>query len=248
MSRPPEQGEPPAAEPAPAPAQPAPVAEPRQRWRLVVGRSPDAPALAQREVGEAWAAALEGAELPLMAADSATRTRPRISFGAPLPVGMAAEGELIDMVLVERWPIWRVREALTGRLPAGWRLVDLFDVWLAGPPIAGRVAAADYRITLRAGLDVSGLERAAADLLGTESLPRERVKGAGTVTYDLRPLVIDLAIAPGPPALVRTRTRFHPELGTGRPEEVVAALRDLCGAPLEIDSIVRERLVLADDL
>ena len=161
---------------------------------------------------------------------------------------MAAEGELIDMILIERWPIWRVREALTGRLPAGWRLVDLFDVWLAGPPLAGRVAAADYRITLGAGLDVSGLERAAADLLGTESLPRERAKGAGTATYDLRPLLIDLSIAQGPPALVRTRTRFHPELGTGRPEEVVAALRDMSGAPLEIDSIVRERLVLADDL
>ena len=248
MSRPPEHGEPPAAEPAPAPAQPAPVAEPRQRWRLVVARSADAPALAQREVGEAWTAALEGAGLPLIAVDSATRTRPRISFGAPLPVGMAAEGELIDMVLVERWPIWRVREALTGRLPAGWRLVDLFDVWLAGPPIAGRVAAADYRITLEAGLDVSGLERAAADVLGAESLPRERAKAAGTVMYDLRPLLIDLSIAPGPPALVRTRTRFHPELGTGRPEEVVAALRDIWGAPLEIDSIVRERLVLADDL
>ena len=55
-------------------------------------------------------------------------------------------------------------------------LVDLFDEWLAGPPLAGRVAAADYRITLGAGLDVSGLERAAADLLGTESLPRERAK------------------------------------------------------------------------
>ena len=36
----------------------------------------------------------------------------RISFGAPLPVGMAAEGELIDVVLTERWPAWRVREAL----------------------------------------------------------------------------------------------------------------------------------------
>ncbi len=248
MSRPPEHGEQPAAEPATARAQPAPVAEPRQRWRLVVARSADAPALAQREVGEAWTAALEGAGLPLVRADSSTRTRPRISFGAPLPVGMAAEGELIDVVLVERWPIWRVREALTGRLPVGWRLVDLFDVWLAGPPLAGRVGAADYRITLASAPDPGGLQRAAEDLLATERLPRERAKGGGTVTYDLRPLLIDLAIEPGPPALVRTRTRFHPELGTGRPEEVVAALRDMFGAPLEIDSIVRERLVLVDDL
>ena len=43
--------------------------------------------------------------------DGCRRSRPRISFGAPLPVGMAADGELIDVVLVERWPAWRVREA-----------------------------------------------------------------------------------------------------------------------------------------
>jgi len=117
------------------------MAEPRQRWRLVVARSADAPALAQREVAEAWTAALDGAGLPLVRADS-TRSRPRISFGAPLPVGMAAEAELIDVILTDRWPTWRVRDALAGRLPEGWRLVDLLDVWLAGPPLAGRVAPA----------------------------------------------------------------------------------------------------------
>jgi len=47
---------------------------------------------------------------------------------------------------------------------------------------------------------------------------------------------------------VRTRTRFHPELGTGRPEEVLAALADAAGRPLEAATIVRERLLLIDDL
>ncbi len=48
--------------------------------------------------------------------------------------------------------------------------------------------------------------------------------------------------------MLSTRTRFHPELGTGRPEEVVGALADLVGAPLAIEAIVRERLILAEDL
>jgi hypothetical protein len=161
---------------------------------------------------------------------------------------MAAERELIDIFLVERWPAWRVREALEGRLPEGWRLVELVDVWLAGPPLAGRVAAADYRIELPATVDVAELDRVARDLLAAERLPRERTRGGGTVTYNLRPLVIALDVEPGPPPVVRTRTRFHPELGTGRPEEVLAALGDLLGRPLEAAGIVRERLVLADDL
>jgi radical SAM-linked protein len=221
--------------------------EARQRWRLVVARDPGGPQVPQRDVVDAWTAAVESAGLPV-ARTEGDRPRPRISFGAPLPMGMAAEGELIDVVLVERWPAWRVRETLADHVPAGWRIVELADVWLAGPPLAGRVAAAVYRIELPATVDVDELDRVARDLLAAERLPRERTRGGGTVTYNLRPLLIALDVEPGPPPVVRTRTRFHPELGTGRPEEVLAALGDHLGRPLEAAAIVRERLVLADDL
>jgi radical SAM-linked protein len=221
--------------------------EARQRWRLVVARDPGGPQVPQRDVVDAWTATVQAAGLPV-AYTEGDRPRPRISFGAPLPVGMAAEGDLIDVVLVERWPAWRVREALAPRLPVGWRIVDLADVWLAGPPLAGRVAAADYRIELAADVDLDKVDAAARDLLAADRLPRERTKGAGTVTYDLRPLLIAIDVEAGPPILVRTRTSFHPELGTGRPEEVLSALADRLGTPLEAAVIVRERILLADDL
>jgi radical SAM-linked protein len=191
--------------------------------------------------------ALERAGLPIGTAEG-SRSRARLSFGAPLPVGMAAERELIDVVLVERWPLWRVRDALAGHLPEGWRLVDMFDVWLAGPPLAGQVAAADYRIELEGSPDPAILERAAARVLAADRLPRYREKGGRTVEYDLRPLLIGLALDHGPPTIVRTRTRFHPELGTGRPEEVLATLAGRADIALDARSIVRERVVLAEDL
>ena len=221
--------------------------EARQRWRLVVARDADAPPASQREIADAWTSAIETAGLPL-ARTEGDRPRPRISFGAPLPAGMAAEGELIDVVLLERWPAWRVREALADRLPAGWRIVELVDVWLAGPPLAGRVAAADYRIEIAGSVNATTLARAANELLDAERLPRERAKGDATVTYDLRPLLLDVAVTLGPSLVVTTRTRFHPELGTGRPEEVLAALGDRIGSTLEAASITRERLLLVEDL
>jgi radical SAM-linked protein len=223
------------------------TAEPRQRWRLVVARDADAPPATTRDLAEAWTTALEAAGLPLARTEGA-RPRPKVSFGAPLPVGMAAEAELIDAVLVERWPTWRVREALAWGLPSGWRLVDLFDVWLAGPPLPGRVAAADYRVTLGSTPDAAAIARAGAALLAAPRLPREKTKGETTIPYDLRPLLISIMVEAGPPVVVRTRTRFHPELGTGRPEEIVAALADRLGVALQAESIVRERLVLLDDL
>jgi hypothetical protein len=73
-------------------------------------------------------------------------------------------------------------------------------------------------------------------------------------SYDLRPLLISIATAVeageagNEQVVVRVRTRIHPELGSGRPEEVVAALAEALGAPLEATETIRERLVLSDDL
>ena len=228
---------------APPEAIPAPA---RQRWRLVVARSADAPPLAGRELSDAWEVALDGSGLPLHRPPG--KARARVAFGAPIPAVMAAERELIDLFLTEVVPAWLVRERLAGRLPDGWQLVDLEDVWLGAPALAGQVGAADYRIDLGAA-DGVAVAAAAAALLAATDLPRERRKGASTVRYDLRPLLIDVGIAdPGPPLVVRARTRFHPVLGTGRPEEVVAALGDAAGIPLVTRSVVRERLILLEDL
>jgi hypothetical protein len=161
---------------------------------------------------------------------------------------MPANAELIDVVITERWPAWQVRGALASHVPAGWRVVELQDVWLAGPPLAGRVAAADYEIVLAGAAPPDRLRVAAAALLAAARLPRQRPRGDSTVEYDLRPLLIDITVAEGPPVVITARTRFHPELGTGRPEEVIAALGEQLGQSLETASIVRERLVLIDDL
>lgn len=232
-------------------------AEPKQRWRLVVARGPGAPSLAQRDVAEAWQAALVASGLPIARTEGA-RARLRVSFGAPLAASMPAEGELIDVVLTERWPRWRVREGLESCVPGGWRLVDAHEVWLAGPPLAGRVAGADYRVTVRAAqvptADVHArLGAACAALLAAPRIPRDRAKGNATVRYDLRPLLLDIVVRHPPssavdPIVVVARTRSHPELGSGRPEEVVAALAETAGIPLTVESVVRERLVLIEDL
>ncbi len=216
----------------------------------MVGRGPEAASLSQRDVADAWIAAVEASGLPA-APGSTDPPRPRLAFGAPLPLGMTADGELIDLFLTERCPRWRVRDALVPRLPPGWRLLDLADVWLGGPALAGVVAAADYRITLGATDGVNGADvvAAAKAVTAAPSLPRQREKGGGPVAYDLRPLLLSVdVVEAGPPVVVRARARFHPSLGTGRPEEVVAALADELGRPLTASNTVRERLILADEL
>ena len=222
------------------------VAPPRQRWRLVVARTADAPRLAGRELTEAWEAAIDATGLPLHR--PAGKARGRVAFAAPLQLGIAAEHELMDVFLAERVPIWRIREGLDGRLPEGWRLIDLFDVWVGAPALAGRVVGADYRVELGEAVDTDALSAAIRALLGARELPRVRQKGEASVAYDLRPLLASVSVdGSDEHPVLHVRTRIHPELGTGRPEEVVAALGDRLGRALEARTVVRERLILAED-
>jgi len=171
-----------------------------------------------------------------------------IQFGAPVPASMALERELADVVLAELVPRWSAREAFESVAPVGWRILDLYDVWPGEPALAGQVAAADYRIEID-GAGAGDVRVAASRLLALRSLPRVRPKGGETVRYDLRPLLADVAvIADGPPVMLRVRTRFDPALGTGRPEEVVAALGAASREAVAMTSIVRERILTHAEL
>jgi radical SAM-linked protein len=241
----------PEASPAPAPPPPA---EARQRWRLVYRRRPDAPALAQREQVAAWEGGLGTSGLPLVGLDLPV-PRPRLVFAAPLPVGAPADAELLDLFLTDQRISAEVRRRVVASLPAGHDLVDLYDVWLGAPALSGQVVAADYRIEVSAvdgsALEPERLEAASRRLLAEATLPRTRDKGGRAVTYDLRPLLesVDTLVDDSLPAglRLRIRTRFDPERGVGRPEEVLAALSDAAGIPLTARSIVRERILLAGD-
>ena len=235
------------ADPGGSEAQAEAVEPPRQRWRLTLARAASAPPLGGRELADAWEAALDETGLPLARVG---RGRARIALGAPLAIGLVAERELADILITERLPVWHVREALEPRLPDGWRLVGLEDCWLGAAPLASLVAAADYRIEVGgAEAGPAAIASAAEHLLAAPRLDRERQKGGRTVTYDLRPLLIDVRLAdPGPPLTIRMRTRLHPTLGSGRPEEVLAAIGEAAGSPVAATSVVRERVLLVDEL
>jgi radical SAM-linked protein len=217
--------------------------EPRQRWRLTFRRRADAPPLQQKELLAAWQDGLAATGLPLVPPD-----RPRLSFAAALPVGMAAERELVDLLLSERRPIHEVRHALVAALPAGHELRELHDVWLGEPPLPGQLAAAEYRMELAGTPDPAALAGAASRLLASTSLVRPKPKGGGD--YDLRPLLDQITVEESGPGgggavALGVRTRFDPERGAGRPDEVVEALAELLGDAIPVDRIVRERVVLA---
>ena len=171
----------------------------------------------------------------------------RIAFGAPIPATLVAERELADILLTEFVPTWRVREGLAGHLPDGWRLVDLYDVWLGSPALAGQVAAADYRIEVT-GADEAGFARGRGGPAGGQRVAARAHEGR--LDRPLRP-----ASAAGRrrrprrrAAGVRSRAnalppgaRHGPARGGRRGARRRARRR------LDVASIVRERLILAEE-
>ncbi len=217
---------------------------------------------AGRAALDAWQKALAGSGLPVAGLEVGGIGRARMSFGAPLPAAASGEGELTDLWLLERRTAWELREALADRLPEAHRWVGAENVWLGAPALAGRIVAADWRVAItgaEAG-DRGRLGDAVRAILAARSLPRVRLKGGSERSYDLRPLLAAAAVleneadpdvraaVPDRGLTLRIRTRFDPEAGTGRPEEVVAALGEAAGLPLAAIAIIRERLILAADV
>ena len=194
---------------------------------------------------ETFVARLEAAGILL----ARSGTRPRFTLAAPLPSGTSADRELADLFMTTRQPIALVRPAIEGALPTGHRLVDLHDAWLREPALAAQLEAADYRVELEpVDGGTAALAQACLALLEAETLPRTRTKGSRDVTYDLRPLLAGVqAIDAGQTTVLEIRTRFSPERGAGRPDEVVAAISEAAGVPLIASHTRRTRLWLASD-
>lgn len=223
------------------------MSEVKQRWRLVFARDAEAQFLSHLDAVRLWERAFRRGEIPVATSEGFT-PRSKLIFAAPLQLGMLAEHELADLFLAERLTAPDLRDRLAAGMPRGYRVVDLHDVWVGAPAMAPQLAAADYRLTLL-NVERSPLERAAATLMAAERLPRERRKEERSIEYDLRPLLLDLRVIPANPESVPPETaaavaatglwmrlRHSQERGSGRADEVVAALADEMGLAAQVAS------------
>ena len=225
---------------------------PAQRWRLILARTGAAPDLSQRELMAAWTAALDEAGLRDPRAETLTRFVP----GAPIPAGLTADREPADLFLPVARPAPDVRRRLGATVPSGYRLVELHDVWVGEPALPGLVVAGDYCVDVDVGPPAGAgrdrtppaddrLREGVAVLLAATVLERPGSRPGRGTAGNLRPLIEDIRVVSDHELWMRLR--FDPTLGTGRPEEVVAALGAVTGLALVATRRHRERLWLRDE-
>ncbi len=211
----------------------------KQRLRICFTRDETLKYIGHLDMARTWQRIARRANLPL-AYSEGFNPQPRMSFAAALPVGCTSDHEELDMVLSPPRAIEEVRANLNGVMPPGMNVVSIEAMALNAPALQMQLQAAEFEITVADAATIDLLpERVTQFLAATEVLRDRRGK-----VYNLRPLVQTLAIEPGKAdrtVVIRSRLQAT-EAGTGRPDELAAAL----GLDPATVKIKRTKLVFLD--
>lgn len=214
-----------------------------QRLRITFARGEGAKYLSHLELMRVWERALRRAGWRV-AHSHGFNPHPRMSFAAPLPVGVAAEADLLDVHLEQSRPVGEALQELARQMPEGMQVRRVEEIPETAPVMQRLMAAAEYRALCPVSTSGEELLRGVERMLSAGNLPRRRTRDGKSLSYDLRPMIRALKVDPtveGRPVLwMELRSDAQ---GAGRPDEV---LRELGLDPADC-SITRVRLLLAED-
>ena len=209
-----------------------------QRIQITFGRDDSLKYLAHLDLMRTWERVLKRAAIP-MAYSEGFSPRPRIAIGAPLPVGVTSECELMDLICAERIALDALQGAIAGQLPDGLRLLAAREIPMGWPSLQSLVRAAEYEVVVDDPRPPNAWQEAIDALLARDTIPWEHQRGEETRRYDLRPLLQEIAVIETRAGRATLRLVLrNDERGSGRPEQVTRAL----GAGEEPSRIHRRRL------
>lgn len=191
----------------------------RQRLRVTFTRDVTLKYIGHLDMAKAWQRILRRADWPL-AYSEGFNPQPKITFAAALPVGCTSDQEVMDAVLSPVLPIDEARARLERALPPGIKLRSIEPVSLYGPALQTQLLSTEFEIVIEDPAAIAALPDRVRDFNAATDVMRDRRGKA----YNLRPLVHTLTIDVQPDrAVIRSRLQAT-EGGTGRPDELIAAL------------------------
>lgn len=210
-----------------------------QRLRIKFSRGQEVKYISHLDLMRLWERALRRASVPLLYSQGFS-PHPRLSLAAPLPIGVTSEGELMDIYLSRIMSPDFFFKAVRQQLPRGIDFVETQVMAIQLPSLQSSVRSAEYVVEINMERSADDVEQAIFSLLKARRLPWQHKRESQVRSYDLRALIEHLWLkeARSPQFSLGMRLRCD-ENGSGRPEQVVAAL----GFPYPT-SIHRTRLLL----
>jgi radical SAM-linked protein len=191
------------------------------RYRITFTRDRTVRFVGHLDLAKTWERVLRRADLPV-AFSQGFHPLPKITFASALPVGCTSEAEVMDVVLTEPIAPSDMAARLAPALPAGIAIASITEVPLNAPALQAALRWAEYVVTVETDETREQVESQVQTFLAAPSLMRER-RGK---SYDLRPLVLSLTVEAVLASSVQLVMRLLADAsaGTGRPDEVLAAL------------------------
>lgn len=210
-----------------------------QRIRITFARGDDMKYVTHLDMMRFWERALRRAGIPVAYSEGFS-PHAQISLAAPLAVGVTSEAELMDVFLAEAMTPNDLLKAVGDQLPRGVSVVSAQEVGMALPALQADVRFAEYLVDLEpspTSNTQSPTSRASSNggpddvhlavdkFLAADTIPWEHKRENETRSYDIRAQVVELRIESTDGDSVRLHMRLkNDNTGSGRPEQVVAAL------------------------
>lgn len=195
-----------------------------QRLRMTFKKDGAARYISHLDLARTLERALNRAKIPVAYTHGFNR-RPRLQMATALPLGYTSEYELADVLLLEEMEPEAARQQLMARMAPGIDVYRIEAVPISLPSLQASTVSSSYVATPLDPVAVPALQQKIETMLAAESLPRERVRKGKTRKYDLRPLILDLALKTErePSPQIEMNLMLQPSL-TGRPDEVLMTL------------------------
>ena len=211
----------------------------RRRVRITFARGDNVRYVGHLDMARTWERIVRRAGLP-MAYSEGFNPQPRLSFAAALPVGCTSDHEVLDVILSEPRDLEDICDRLNEAAPAGITVLAVAEVPYSAPALQTQTRAAEFVVTLLDPNSTENVRERVQAIMNAQRIERTR----RDKTYDLRPLILDMAVEADANGPLRIRMLLKAEeSGTGRPDEVVAAL----GMDAAAVRIHRRRLIFAQD-
>jgi radical SAM-linked protein len=167
-----------------------------------------------------WERVFRRARVPLVYSRG-FNPRPKLQIAAGLPLGYSSTCEVLDIWLECDLPeLAQALSRLQQMSPPGLSVQSLEPADVRGPALQTLTRWASYQVSLDDRVNRTVLVERLQFFLSQKQDVRER-RGK---SYDLRPLVKAIDMAPGDPLTLRMVLALSQEQGTGRPDMVLEAL------------------------
>lgn len=162
------------------------------RYRVYFSKSDQARFIGHLDLQSLFQKAFKRAKLPV-AYSEGFNPHQLLSFAAPLPLGTAGKGEILDVHLVSKMETGDIRDRLNLQMPAGIVMLFAEEITSTNKSTAALVTSATYRIVFPPNPEVEmRLENVVGNILGAEVIEVKKKTKKGFAVTDIRQDILSL--------------------------------------------------------